>query len=229
LKYTGENVGLYYEQMKMTGLMDGHIAAQHLFNANYSWSKNGPETSSYYTGIIEYDYGMFYRFKPVNKWQIFAGAQADGLLGFVYNTRNGNNPATGKFHLNLSLSAIASYKVQIKSQALLFKYQLAVPIAGAMYSPQFGQSYYEIGMGDDKDLVHFASLHNYLALRNTLSVEIPLNWITFRLAYVDSFYETRINDLDTQIRTNTFCVGFSKNFFVVSGKQNRNNYRNVFE
>jgi hypothetical protein len=215
--------------MKMTGLMDGHIAAQHLFNANYSWSKNGPETSSYYTGIIEYDYGMFYRFKPVNKWQVFAGAQADGLLGFVYNTRNGNNPATGKFHLNLSLSAIASYKVQIKSQALLFKYQLAVPVAGAMYSPQFGQSYYEIGMGDDKDLVHFASLHNYLALRNTLSVEIPLNWITFRLAYVDSFYETRINDLDTQIRTNTFCIGFSKNFFVVSGKKNRNNYRNVFE
>jgi hypothetical protein len=229
LKYTGENVALYYEQMKMTKLMDSHISAQHLFKLDYSWSKNKPETASYYTGMIEYDYGLHYRFKPVDKLHIFAGTQAEGLLGFVYNTRNGNNPATGKFHLNLNLSVIAAYQIKIKSQSLLLKYQVGVPFTGLMYSPHFGQSYYEIGLGDDGDLTHFASFHNYLAIRNNLSVEIPLNWITLRLAYVNSFYETRINDLDTRIHTNTFFIGVSKNFFTVSGKQNRKNYRNVFE
>jgi hypothetical protein len=230
LKYSGKNVKLRHEQMKMTSWMNGNIAAQHLFNIDYSWSKNKTETASYYNGIINYNYGLFYRFNPAEKLQVFAGTQVDGLLGFIYNTRNGNNPATGKFHLNLNLSAIATYKLKIKSQPLFLKYQLSLPFTGIMYSPQFGQSYYEIGLGDNKDLVHFSSFHNYLAFRNNLSIEIPLNWITFRFDFVNSFYETRINDLDTQIYTNTFCVGISKNFYVVPGrKPNKNVYRHVFE
>ena len=229
LKYTGRNVGLYYEQMKNTGLMDGNISAQHLFNADYSWSNNGTGTASYYTGIVEYNYGLLYRFKPANNLQVFAGMQAGGLAGFVYNTRNGNNPATGKAHLNLSLSAIANYKLQIRRQPIIFRDQPGIPFIGAMYSPQYGTSYYEIGLGDTKNLVHLASFHNYFSFRNMLSAEIPFNTFILRLSYLFSIYETRINNLDTRLITNTFYIGFANNFFTVSGKQKKNNYRYVFE
>jgi hypothetical protein len=209
--------------------MDGKISAQHLFNANYSWSENNPGTASYYTGLVDYNYGLFYRLKPVEKWQFFAGMQAGSLVGFVYNTRNGNNPATGKAHLNLSLSAMANYKLRIKSQPIHLRYQLRVPFIGVMYSPQFGESYYEIGLGDTKNLIYCASFHNYISACNMLSAEIPLNRLTLKFSYHFSFYETRINDLDTQLITNTFYIGFSQNFFVVQGKQKKNNYRYVFE
>ena len=149
-------------------------------------------------------------------------------MGFVYNTRNGNNPATGKAHLNLSLSAIANYKLQVRSQPVNFRYQLNLPFVGAMYSPQFGQSYYEIGLGFTDNLVHLASFHNYFSARNILSAEIPLNKLNLILSYHYSFYETRINNLDTQLITNTFYIGFSSNFFVVRGKQKKDNYRYVF-
>jgi len=229
LDYKGENIGLYYEQTKNTGLMNGNISAQHLFNANYSWSKNNAGTASYYSGIVEYNYGLHYRFKPVEKWRFFAGMQAGGLLGFVYNTRNDNNPATGKAHLNLSLSGIANYKLQIRKQPILFRDQVGIPFIGALYSPQYGESYYEISLGDTKHLIHLASFQNYLSLRNMLSAELPFNNFTLRLAYYFSYYETRINSLDTRLITNTFFIGFSQNFFVVSGKQKKNNYRYVFE
>jgi hypothetical protein len=229
LKYTGKNAGLYYEQMKNTGLMNGNVSAQHLITANYSWSNNNTGTASYYTGIFEYNYGLFYRFKPAEKFHIHAGMQAGGLMGFVYNTRNGNNPATGKAHLNLSPSAIANYNLQIRSQPVHLRYQLSIPLIGAMYSPQFGQSYYEIGLGRTDNLVHFASIHNYFSVRNMLSAEVPFNSVTLRLAYHFSLYETRINDLDTQLISNTFYVGLSHNFFTVKGKQKNNNYRYVFE
>ena len=229
LKYGGNNVGLYYEQMKNTKIMAGNISAQHLFNTNYSWSENNSGTASYYTGILEYDYGLLYRLKPADQWLVFAGMQAGGLLGFVYNTRNGNNPATGKAHLNMGLSAITNYRMQIRSQPVYFRYQFSLPFIGAMYSPQFGQSYYEIGLGATDNLVHLASFHNYFSFRNMFSAEIPLNKFTFRLAYYYSFYETRINDLDTRLITNTFYFGLSHNFFIVSGKQKKNNYRYVFE
>ena len=229
LKYTGNNVGLHYEQMKNTGLMNGNVSAQHLINANYSWSKNNTGTASYYTGLLEYNYGLLYRLKPAEKLQVLTGIQAGGLVGFVYNTRNGNNPATGKAHLNLSLSAIANYKLKIHSQPVNLRYQLSLPFIGAMYSPQFGQSYYEIGLGVTDDLVHFASFHNYLSTRNILSAEVPLNKLTMLFSYHFSFYETRINDLDTRLINNTFYIGFSSNFFIVRGKQKKDNYRYVFE
>ena len=229
LKYTGSNVGLHYEQMRNTDMMNEKISAQHLLNLNYSWSENNTGTASYYTGLIEYNYGLFYNIKPLEKFQLFTGMQAGGLLGFVYNTRNGNNPATGKAHLDLSLSAIANYKLQIRSQPVRLRDQLSIPFIGAMYSPQFGQSYYEIGLGFTDNLVHFASFHNYFAINNMLTAEIPLNKITLLFSYNFSFYETRINDLDTRLITNTFYIGFSSNFFVVQGKQKKNNYRYVFD
>jgi hypothetical protein len=229
LKYTGNNAGLHYEQMKNTDLMNGNIFAQHLLNANYSWSKNNTGTASYYTGLLEENYGLLYRLKPADKWQVFAGMQAGGLLGFVYNTRNGNNPATGKAHLNLNLSAIANYKLQIRSTPVNLRYQISLPFAGVMYSPQFGQSYYEIGLGVTDHLVHLASFHNYLSVRNILSAEVPLNKSTLVFSYHFSFYETRINDLDTRLINNTFYIGFSSNFFVVQGKQKKDNYRYVYE
>ena len=228
LKYTGENFGLYFEQMKNTGLKNGNISEQHLLNANYSWSKNKSGTASYYNGFLKYNYGLYYRLKPVEKLQIFTGMQAGGLLGFVYNTRNGNNPATGKAHLDLSLSAIANYNLKIHSQPLNLRYQLSLPFIGAMYSPSFGQSYYEIGLGVTDNLVHFSSLHNYISAYNTLSAEIPLKKFTLRLSYIFSIYETRINELDTQMFNNTFYFGLSHNFFTVRGKQKKDNYRYVF-
>jgi hypothetical protein len=229
LKYTGNNFGLYYEHIKNTGLMNGNVSAQQLMNANYSWSQNKTGNASYYSGIFEYNYGLYYRFKPTEKWQLFTGAQAGGLLGFVYNTRNGNNPATGKAHLNLNLAAIANYRTQIHSQPVDFRYQLSLPFIGVMYAPPFGQSYYEIGLGNTKGLGHLSSLHNYFSVRNVLSVEIPLNWFALRFSYQVSVYETRINDVNTQLINNTFYIGLSGNFFVVSGKQRKNNHRYVFE
>ena len=229
LKYTGNNVGLIYEKMNHTGLMNGNVAAQHIFNVNYSWTGNNSGTASYYSGFVDYNYGLLYRLNPLDKMQVFAGMQVGGMLGFVYNTRNGNNPATGKAHLDLSLSAMANCKWHIRSQPVYLRNQISLPFIGAMYSPQFGESYYEIGLGDTKDLVHFSSFHNHFSVRNMLSAEIPLNSLTLRFSYLFSFYETRINDLDTRWITNTFYIGFSTNFFVVKGKQKKNNYRYVFD
>ena len=80
LKYSGSNYGLFHEQIKMTGMLGGRIAAQHMFNFDFSTSMNESETASYYSGFIEYNYGLQYRFNPVvPRLQLFAGMQADGM------------------------------------------------------------------------------------------------------------------------------------------------------
>jgi len=84
-------------------------------------------------------------------------------------------------------------------------------------------------LGVTDGLVHCASFHNHFSARSMLMAEVPLNRFTLSLAYHYSFYETRINDLDTQLITNTFYIGISRNFFIVRGKHKKNNYRYVFD
>lgn len=219
LKYRGLNIGLLYEQMRMLGWKNGNFSSQHQFFIDYSYTENQTKTASNQTGLIEYNYTMPYRFNLNENFQMFAGPQAGVLLGFIYNSRNGNNPASAKINANIGLSGIAAYKLLIKSQPVRFRYQFSLPVVGSIYSPQFGESYYEIGLGNSDQLFYLSSFHNHLAFKNILSIEVPLNWLTVRVALVNSFYQTKINDLTTQSRFNIFYLGFSKNFYVVNGRQ----------
>ncbi|GHT54610.1 hypothetical protein FACS189446_4650 [Bacteroidia bacterium] len=219
LKYSGLNIGLFYEQMRMIRLGNGNFSSQHQFFIDYSYTENKTKTASNQSGLLEYNYTMPYRFNLNENFQLFAGPQAGVLLGFIYNSRNGNNPATAKMNANAGLSGIAAYKLMIKSQPIRFRYQLSLPVVGTVYSPQFGESYYEIGMGNSDRLFYMSSFHNHLAFKNILSAEIPLNWCTIRAALVNSFYQTKINNLTTQWNSNTFYLGFSKNFYVVNGRK----------
>ena len=230
LNYSGNSFSLMEESMRMTGLSNGNIAAQQLFHLDFSSTRSIPGNSIQYTGFLEYSYGLHYRLTPLPNLKVFAGSQVNGLAGFIYNVRNSNNPAVGKAHINLTLSAAASYSFNIKSQPFRLRYQISSPFAGFMFSQHFGQSYYEISLGNDDNLIHFSSYHNQVILQNNLSVEIPFNFMTLRLMYANSIYETRINYIDTRIHNNSFMIGFSREFFTVPGKrQVKENFKRVFE
>ncbi|GHT76790.1 hypothetical protein AGMMS50262_16000 [Bacteroidia bacterium] len=229
LEYKGYNFGLIYEEMSQTKILKGNVFAQHLFQLEVSDTRNPAETAENYTGWLNYDYGLFYRFKPVQKFQFFAGVQAGGLLGFVYSLRNVNNPVSVKAYINLNVSGMAVYSFQIKKQPVRLRYQVNVPAMGVLFSPHFGQSYYEIGLGDNADLVYFASFHNQWTVRNLLSVELPFKTFTLRLAYLNNLYETRQNQLQTHLSSSSFYIGLSKQFFIVSERKPNNNFINVFD
>jgi hypothetical protein len=85
-------------------------------------------------------------------------------------------------------------------------------------------------LGNSEKLFYVSSFHNHVACKNILSAEIPLNWFTIRTTWVHSFYQTKINDLTTQWRSNTFYLGVSKNFYVVNGrKPDKGKHAGVFK
>ncbi len=229
-EFSGMSFGFMDESLKMTKLLNEKIVSQGIFNINFASVINESQTTKEYAGFIEYTYGLFYKFKPLSELRFFVGSQVEGAGGFIYNSRNGNNPASAKATLNLTASAILSYDFSLKSQPFRICYQFSTPYAGIIFSPHYGQSYYEISLGDDDGIIHFASFHNQLAMKNRFSFEIPFNKCTLRLMYANSIYETQVNNIDTRVVNNSFMIGFSKEVFSVSGKkQFKGKYKSVFD
>lgn len=214
LQYAGMNITILREKMKMLNWRNGNFSFQRQYLADLSQTLNRTETASNLTLFAESEYAVCYRYSPTGQFQLFAGPQAGFLIGGIYNSRNQNNPISAKVHLNIGFTGIAAYRITLGYQTIRLRYQTNLPAAGILFAPQFGQSYYYL------DNNFFASsFGNHLSFKSIFSIELPLNRLTIRAGWINSFYQTKINQLLAQCRSNTFYAGLSKDFYTVKARK----------
>ena len=113
--------------------------------ANLSTIKDRAKTQKELEGAYNFYWGKLY------SWQLFdnslklqAGGLVNASLGVIYNTSNGNNPAQARVHLNIMPTGVATYKFNLWNKPFTARYEVSLPLCGIMFSPNYGQSYYEI-------------------------------------------------------------------------------------
>lgn len=227
IKYTGIGFRVMNERMKVIPWANYKYSRQQIIHVDVSSTKNPAETASDLSGFIDYSLGYHYRMEPVSKLKVLVGPSVRGLLGFVYNTRNGNNPANMKFDIDLNLSAMAIYPLTIKNYPITLRYQIDIPFMGMLFSPHYGQSYYEIfDQGNSSGVVKFSSFHNKFAARSYFSADFPIGNFTIRAGYLNSIYRTNINNIKGHIISNSFMIGLVKEFVSFGGKKlKKDNHR----
>lgn len=221
-EYKGIEFRLTRESTRMTKWMKGNVSAQTFFQANVAYTHNKVDNNNTFSGLANWNYGLHYNFYITPSLKLLAGGLVDLNGGFVYNLRNGNNPAQARAYINLNASGMAIWNTRIKNYHFTLRYQLNVPFAGVMFSPNYGQSYYEIfTLGNSGGVINFTSLHNQPSLRQMLSVDLPVGSAKMRLSYIWDAQQAEVNSIKTHTYSHVFMVGFVKELYIIKGKRKK--------
>lgn len=187
-----------------------------LYRADVAYTHNRADNANDMAAYFRFGYGA------MRHWTLggghidmAAGAQADVLAGFLYNTRGGNNPAQATMALNITPMAQASWRFHIRQVPCQAVAGVEAPVAGLMFAPHYGQSYYEIFTQGNYDHNLVATwTGNTPSVRQMLGIDIQLGHTALRLGYMGEVRQAKVNGLRQHLYTHQAMIGVVRRFSI---------------
>lgn len=221
--YTG--AGYYFNHENLRNAHTGNYNWKYLttFSATLGYTKQ--QSNSQFTLLASRYWSGYHPFRVSNRLQLWTGAQIQLAGGALYVPANGNNMVSVKMRTALAATGIAIYRLPVRQHTIDLRYRIDIPLAGIMFSPEFGQSYYEIfGLGNTHGVIKFAHPLNSPSWQHTLSADIPIGNNTLRIAYTANLYQSKVNSLRTHIYNHSFAIGFAKTIYKIKRKDSMKAY-----
>lgn len=188
-----------------------------IHQGSFSYLDNRSGNGGEMAGVYNFQYGWHWRMLdivfPKSQFTLAVGANFDANIGFIYNTRNSNNPAQAIAAFNATPVVEACYRFSIRSYPLAVRYHVGAPLMGLMFSPNYAQSYYEIfSEGNYDHNVVPTWVGNAPSMRQMLTVDFNILRSTVRLGYLGDYQQASVNHLKRHIYTHAFVIGIVRKF-----------------
>lgn len=219
LKYTGWHTAFDYQRYQAMKFNPTDWTMRLHLNLSLDKTDNPARNASMWSLLLEADWGMMRKFRPLRNLTLAVGASTGIEAGCLYNSRNGNNPASAKGAWTVGLTGFASWRTTLWRIPLTLTYQPTLPVAGLFFSPDYGELYYEIYLGDHSGLTHFAWWGSYFNLDNQLSADFSLGATNIRIGYHGRIFSSKANHIVTHIFTHAFTLGLSGEWFSLNPRK----------
>lgn len=160
----------------------------------------------------KYDFGVRLQWGMERLWSlpqgVVLGAGGEAVMsgGAGYVPRNGNNPVAARASVGLRISGLVEWHHRFGKIPMVFSECVSVPGVDVFFSPQFGESYYEIYLGNHSGLVHCGWWGNSMGVISHLSASAKLGPWSLRLGWLCSLERRRVCHLRTRLFSNSLSI-----------------------
>lgn len=155
-------------------------------------------------------------FRPLPALSLKAGTGIMVDAGVLYLPRNSNNPVAARAWAGATINGAAQYSLRLWGHTIRIIDEVSLPTLGVFFSPHFGQSYYEISLGETSGLARCGWWGNHFAIDNLVAVEIPLYSTYLRFGYRLNALNSKASDIHSRITTHSFVLGICTDWLNVT-------------
>ena len=235
-EYNGTHLEFLTENRRYASLSDTILSLNNRLSVILGQAKHpaGLNTMMFFNG--NYDLGFYRHYRPLTNLNCMLGGSWDVDLGGKYIARNVNNPFSLDLYTDVNFAFSANYTFKLKvfnwfTQNFRVEYGAKTPLAGCMFVPPQGASYYEIfSLGNFNDSFHFTSIHNKRAISQYFNLDIPLKFTTLRVGIKNDLMQYKANDIVYHNYNYTVNVGCVVDLYVFNGTKNTTskNFRRAY-
>ncbi|MCM1152530.1 MAG: DUF3316 domain-containing protein [Muribaculum sp.] len=155
----------------------------------------------------DFKFGMDWRSYLCERLQISLGGYYGFSVGAMWLIRNSNNPVEVLAHTDIGARIGLSYPLRIGRLPVLLAERVSTPLIGAFFSPAYGETFWEIYLGNRKGLIHCGWPGNYFAVDNLLSATLDFGRTAMQIGYRLQFMNRQACSLITRQWCHSLVVG----------------------
>lgn len=178
--------------------------------------------------IADFSWDLAWRKKLPQDFQFTAGGGIDLTGGAYYLLRNSNNPVQAIADVSIIATASVSKHFKIGRLPILIEERIKLPSLGVFFCPGYGETYYEIYLGNHSGLAHAGWWGNNFRLDNLFSVTLDFGRTSMMLGYRFNAYTQWANNLNTKIFTNSFVIGIIPGGIGLKKKKSSANVEEIY-
>ena len=224
-RYHGGGLTVASQISRPTHWMQRRLYVQHLTQGNLAIAEPRSDKHKTINGFFHWQVGWMYGpslrppLREGTPLPIEGKGMGDGVyvglglqtrLGFVYNTLGGNNPASARAAVNIIAMGQVRRHFELWHKPLVATLQADVPLTGLFFTPDYGQSYYEIfSLGHHSHNVQMVNPFRAFQTNVMLTLDYRLKARTaLRVGYQGQFMQSKANGLKTQDFYHNVLIGF---------------------
>lgn len=216
LTYDGPGLSVWHRSERLARWGKGHVTVQGNFGGQISYVKSEADEDKAWDGNFNAGVAWHRNWQPTGSLRLAAGGYLNLGMGFTYLLKGGNNPAQGRLHVESGFSGIAQQSFRIRKYPMSARVQLDVPLIGAMFTPNFGQSYYEIfSLGHYDKNIRATHPFNAPCARLEATLRFPVAGATVTAGYLGDVRQSHVNHLKHHAWNNAFVIGYVRQFQLI--------------
>ena len=216
LRYSGQSFGLDYERMQAMKFDPERWVSDMRISLLGARTLNQAQSTTIWQAAVEGGWGMMRRFDLNNGFRAYFGGTTDISAGLFYSERNTNNPVAAKVSWTVGAMGAIAWNGTIKKLPVCLRYQASMPLTGIFFSPEYGELYYEIYLGNHKGLVRGAWPGNFFRLNNLLSADLRFGATVLRLGYRLNYASSKASGIVSRNINHCAVIGFCSEWVSLS-------------